>query len=107
MKHVQTCLSARSDRESSFHHYGGPVSIVQASLCAANTLQRRLDRRAGVLKHVQVCLCPNTHRESNFHHCGGPVKLVQASLCAENTLQLRFSRRGGAVKHQHTRFKCQ
>ena len=79
---------------------------MQACLCAANTLQRRLDRRAGVLKHVQVCLCPNTHRQSNFYHCGGPVKLVQASLCAENTLQLRFSRRGGAVKHQHTRLSA-
>ena len=25
MKHVQACLNAREDRESSFHHCGGPV----------------------------------------------------------------------------------
>ena len=27
MKHVQACLSAREDRKSSFHHYGGPVRL--------------------------------------------------------------------------------
>ena len=30
MKHVQACLSAREDRESCFHHYRGPVMLVQA-----------------------------------------------------------------------------
>ena len=25
MKHLQTCLSAREDRECSFYHCGGPV----------------------------------------------------------------------------------
>ena len=28
MKHVQDCLSARKDRESSFNHSGGTVKIV-------------------------------------------------------------------------------
>ena len=37
MKHLQACLFAREDRESSFHRCGGPVSLVQASLCAGMT----------------------------------------------------------------------
>ena len=38
MKHVQACLSAREDRESSFYHFDGPVRLVQACLCAGKTL---------------------------------------------------------------------
>ena len=34
MKHVGDCLSAREDRESSFHHCGGSVRLVQTRLCA-------------------------------------------------------------------------
>ena len=45
MKHVQACLSARKDGESSVHHCGGPVKLVQTCLCAGNTLQRRFHRR--------------------------------------------------------------
>ena len=37
MKHLQTCLSAREDRECSFYHCGGPVRLVQACLCAGKT----------------------------------------------------------------------
>ena len=36
MKHVEACLSAREDRESSFHRCRGPVKLVQAFLCAGN-----------------------------------------------------------------------
>ena len=36
MKHVQACLSARDDRESSFHHCGSPVRHVQACLCVGH-----------------------------------------------------------------------
>ena len=36
MEHFQACLGAREDRESSFHHCGGPVRLVQACLCAGN-----------------------------------------------------------------------
>ena len=32
------------------------MKLVQASLYAGNTLQRRLNRRGGAMKHVQVCL---------------------------------------------------
>ena len=34
MKRVLHCLSSREDRESSFHHFGGPVRHMQAWLCA-------------------------------------------------------------------------
>ena len=33
MKHVQACLSAREDRESSFDRCGSTVRLVQAWLC--------------------------------------------------------------------------
>ena len=46
MKHVQACLSARKDGESSFHHCGGLVNLVQA------------------------CLSGRNDRENSFHHCG-------------------------------------
>ena len=37
MKHVEACLSAREDRESSFHHGGGPLRLVQAYLCVGKS----------------------------------------------------------------------
>ena len=37
MKHVDACLSAREDRESSFHHCGSPVMLVQVCLCTGKT----------------------------------------------------------------------
>ena len=40
MKHVQACLSARDDRESSFHHYGGPVRPVQPYLSVGNPVRQ-------------------------------------------------------------------
>ena len=37
MKYMQACLSARENRESSFHLCGGPMRLVQACLCAGKT----------------------------------------------------------------------
>ena len=37
MKHVEACLSARDDRESSFYHCGGAVRLVQVCLYARMT----------------------------------------------------------------------
>ena len=37
MKQMQVCLSAKEDRESSFHHCSGPVMLVQAGLCEGRT----------------------------------------------------------------------
>ena len=80
MKHVQACLRDRKDVESSFHHCGSPVKLVQACLCAGNTLQCHLYRRGRAVKQVKACLSARKDRESSFHHCGSPVKLVQACL---------------------------
>ena len=53
---MQACLSTSKDGESNFHHCGDPVKLVQACLCAENTLQRRFNRRGGVVKHVHAGL---------------------------------------------------
>ena len=37
MKHVEACLSAGENRESSFHQGGGPVRLIQASLRVGKT----------------------------------------------------------------------
>ena len=37
MKHVQACLSAREERENSFHRCGGPVRLVHSCLGAGNS----------------------------------------------------------------------
>ena len=84
MKHVEACLSAREDRESSLHHCGGPFRLVQACLCAGKTSYRRFIFRGGTAKHVQACLSAREDRESSFHRCGGPLRFLQACLCAEN-----------------------
>ena len=36
MKHVQACLSSREEPESSFHHCGSPLRLVQTCLSAGN-----------------------------------------------------------------------
>ena len=55
---MQTCLCDRKDLESSFHHCGGPVQLVQA------------------------CLSVRMELESSFDHCGGLLRLVPACLNA-------------------------
>ena len=37
MKHAEACLSAIDDPESSFHHYGRPVKLVQTCLYQGKT----------------------------------------------------------------------
>ena len=37
VKHLQACLSAREDRESSFRCFCCPVRLVQACLCTGKT----------------------------------------------------------------------
>ena len=41
MNHVQDCLSARNDRESSFHYCGSTVKLVQPCL-AVSTAEEAL-----------------------------------------------------------------
>ena len=82
MKHVQASLSAREDRENSFHHCGDTVRLVQACLCAGKTFQSRFNLLGGAVKQVQACLSAREGRESSFHSYGRPVSLIQACLCA-------------------------
>ena len=63
------------------------MNIVQACLCAENTLQRSFNRRRSAVKHMQACFSVSKDRESSLHCCISPVKLVQASLLAGNTLK--------------------
>ena len=90
MKHVQACLSNNKDGERIFHHCGSPVKLVQACLCAPNTLHLRFNRGGGALKRVQACSSSSKYGESTFHYCGSPVKLVQHCLYA--------------IKHRTTQF---
>ena len=55
MKHVQACLRAREYRESSFHHCGASVSLVQACLCEGIT---RFNLRGSAVKHVEASVFP-------------------------------------------------
>ena len=50
MKHLPACLSAREDRESSFHRCGCPVRLVQG----------------GVVKHVQAYLSARDDQKAVF-----------------------------------------
>ena len=59
------------------------MKLVQACLCAENTLQRRFNRRGGAVKHVQACLSASKDGERRFHNCGSHVNLLQACLWAE------------------------
>ena len=83
------------DGESSFHHCGSPMKLVQVCLCAGNTLQRGFNRRRGTVKHVLACLSARKDRESRFQHCGGRASLF---MCGKHP-QRRFKHRGSAVKH--------
>ena len=82
MKQVQACLRAREFRESSFHHCGGTVSLVQACLCVGKT---RFNLGGSAVKHVEASVSPRVYRQSSFHRFGGPVRLVQGCLCAGET----------------------
>ena len=82
MKLVQACLRAREFRESSFHHCGRTVSLVQACLCEGKT---RFNLRGSAVKHVEASISPRAYRQSSFHRRGGPVRLVQGCLYAGKT----------------------
>ena len=52
MRLVQVCLYASTDQESGFHHCGHPEKLVQACVCAEDTLQRHFNRSGGIMRHV-------------------------------------------------------
>ena len=51
------CLSASKDRESSFHHCGSPVKLVQTWLSTRKELESCFHLCGGSVMHVQGCLC--------------------------------------------------
>ena len=77
--YLQACLSAREDRESTFHRCGGPVTLVQPCFCVGKTC---FNHRGSAVNHFQACLSAREDREFIFHRCGGPLWLVQTCLCA-------------------------
>ena len=100
MKHVQACLCASKDRESSFHLCGSPVKLVQSCLSTRKELESIFNHCGGLLNLVQACLRSRKDLESSFYHSGGPVKPVQSCLFGAKTLQSRFNCRAGAVYHE-------
>ena len=59
MKHVQACLRTKEYRESSFHHCGATVSLVQACFCEGKT---RFNLRGSAVKHVEASVRPRAYR---------------------------------------------
>ena len=57
MRHVLLCLTARNNRESSFHHCGGPVKLVQACLRARKSLESSFHRYGGPAARASVFMC--------------------------------------------------
>ena len=82
MKHVQACLNARDDRESSFHHCGRPVRWFKPVYARKRPENAFFNLREGTVKHVKAGLTAREDRECSFHRCRGPVRLVHACLCA-------------------------
>ena len=73
VKYMQASLSARKDVESSFHGCGRPVKFVQASISA------RKDQ-----------FMSTNDLESSFDHCGAPVNLVHAPFSVSKAAEGRF-----------------
>ena len=72
---------------------------MHACLLAGNTLQRRYNRREGVVNQEQACL---KQFSPLLRSCEGRASLFMCGkqpLCAQNTLKRRFDFRGGAEKH--------
>ena len=79
---VYTIPDQKTHRESSFHHCGGSVKLLEAWLCSRRHLESSFHYRGGSVKLVQACLYARKARERCLHHCGGPVKHVEACLSA-------------------------
>ena len=63
MKHLPACLSAREDREGSFHHGRGPMRLMQACSSARKTSIRSFNLRGGAVKHLHACLSARRWRK--------------------------------------------
>ena len=59
-------LSASKDGDSSFHHCGGVVRLVQALFGTGIDRECNFHHRGGAVKLVQACLNAREDEESNF-----------------------------------------
>ena len=69
-----------TDLTEPFHHQGGAVMVMQASLGAMQHLESCFHHCGGPVMVMQASSGATRHPESCFHHRGGPVKLVEACL---------------------------
>ena len=57
-------LYTRKDEESSFHHCGGSVKLVEACYTARRHLESSFHHWEGAVRCVLACLSARKHRES-------------------------------------------
>ena len=55
MMHIQACLGARKNGESSFKHCGGLVKLVQGIFWSRKDRESNFHHGGDALKHVQAC----------------------------------------------------
>ena len=77
MKHVPACLSGKKDKESRFHHFGGPAKLVQACLRGRKVHKRKFHPCGGHAKLVPACL--SGRKELHDHHRTSSVEKTELS----------------------------
>ena len=60
----------RMDRGCSFHHWGGPVILVQAGLTTRRHRESSFQQWGGAVKLVTACLITGKVRDSSFNYHG-------------------------------------
>ena len=78
MKYVQASLSARNDRQSSFHHCGVFLEAPASLLSLRNDVELSFHHGGGPVMLVQACLNAGKVRKGCF------MKYMQACLSARN-----------------------
>ena len=117
VKQEQACSNSSKDGESSFHHCGGPVKLVQACLwydtAVLSTVKvlwsscnpvyvREWPDTVSTAEEVlwnkcRLVLSAHKDRESSLHHCGSSLKIEHACLSAWKHLESNFHHCGCSV----------
>ena len=92
-------LGVRTHLQCSFHHCGGPLKLVKASLGVRKDLESNFHHCAGPVNLGQGSLSTRKEVGSGFHCCRGLAMLVYVSLCG---IEYNFHHCGITVKHVHT-----
>ena len=71
MRLVHAWFGTRKDLESNFHHRRVAVKHVQACLNACMDGESSFQDYGGIVKLLQAHFSARKERESCFHHCGG------------------------------------